>query len=67
MYKQVCKIEMETKGMTNEDILRVLRETNETDWFEDYTVEEIKTEIEAGFLEVNKNDITFYMEQMGGK
>lgn len=67
MYKQVCKIETETKGMNSEDILRVLKETNETDWFEDYTVEEIKTEIKAGFLEVNKNDITFYMEEMGGK
>lgn len=67
MYKQICKIEIDTKGMTNEDILRVLKETNETDWFEDYTVEEIKTEIKAGFLEVNKNDITFYMEEMGGK
>lgn len=67
MYKQVCKIEIDTKGMNSEDILRVLKETNETDWFEDYTVEEIKTEIKAGFLEVNKNDITFYMEEMGGK
>ena len=67
MYKQICKIEMETKGMSSEDILRVLKETNETDWFEDYTVEEIDKEIKAGFLEVNKNDITFYMEEMGGK
>ena len=67
MYKQICKIEMETKGMSSEDILRVLKETNETDWFEDYTVEEIETEIKAGFLEVNKDDITFYMEEMGGK
>ena len=67
MYKQICKIEIDTKGMNSEDILRVLKETNETDWFEDYTVEEIKTEIKAGFLEVNKNDITFYMEEMGGK
>lgn len=67
MYKQVCKIKIDTKGMNSEDILRVLKETNETDWFKDYTVEEIKTEIKAGFLEVNKNDITFYMEEMGGK
>lgn len=67
MYKQVCKIEIDTKGMNSEDILRVLKETNETDWFEDYTVEEIDKEIKAGFLEVNKNNITFYMEEMGGK
>ena len=67
MYKQICKIEMETKGMSSEEILKVLKETNETDWFEDYTVEEIDREIKAGFLEVNKNDITFYMEEIGGK
>lgn len=67
MYKQICKIEIDTKGMNNKDILKVLKETNETDWFEDYTVEEINKEIKAGFLEVNKNDITFYMEEMGGK
>ena len=67
MYKQVCKIEMKTEGMSNKDILKVLKETNETDWFEDYTVEEIKTEIKAGFLEVNKSNITFYMEEMRGK
>ena len=67
MYKQICKIEMETKGMSSEEILKVLKETNETDWFEDYTVEEINKEIKAGFLEVNKNNITFYMEEMGGK
>lgn len=67
MYKQICKIEMETKGMSSEEILKVLKETNKTDWFEDYTVEEIDKEIKAGFLEVNKNDITFYMEEMRGK
>ena len=67
MYKQVCKIEIETEGMSNKDILKVLKETNETDWFEDYTVEEIDKEIKAGFLGVNKNNITFYMEEMGGK
>lgn len=67
MYKQICKIEIGTKGMNSEDILRVLKGTNETDWFEDYTVEEIDKEIKAGFLEVNKNNITFYMEEMGGK
>ena len=53
--------------MSSEEILKVLKETNETDWFENYTVEEIDKEIKAGFLEVNKNNITFYMEEMGGK
>lgn len=67
MYKQICKIEIKTEGMSNKDILKVLKEANKTDWFEDYTVEEIDKEIKAGFLKVNKNDIIFYMEEMGGK